>query len=274
VTRTEVGWAGSRCATLLVAASIALGFGCKGGGPERIVTERGDVELVAIPGGSFLMGSAPDERFRDASEGPVRRVTVRPFYLGATEVTRAQYAAYLAATERPHDPDVERPEQPVTDVSWEAASRFAAWAGARLPTEAEWEYAARTRAYAESSPGWDASDLDEIAWYERNSGDRAHPVGEKPPNDFGVYDMLGNVWEWVEDDYHATLTGAPADGSAWLDSPRAAFRVLRGGAFNSADRFTRLARRSYNSPSSRTISLGFRLARDAEPPAPGGPASP
>jgi formylglycine-generating enzyme required for sulfatase activity len=100
-----------------------------------------------------------------------------------------------------------------------------------------------------------------VGWYDGNSDGKLHPVGEKIPNAFGLYDMHGNVWEWVEDDYHNSYDGAPTDGSAWVDSPRAAGRVIRGGSWNDDARSCRSASRLGVAPGFRDYDIGFRLAR-------------
>jgi len=130
-----------------------------------------------------------------------------------------------------------------------------------LPTEAEWEYASRAGNVSPFSFGDDASKLTEYAWYIDNSDSRTHPVAQKKANKWGLYDMHGNVWEWVEDDYRATYVGAPADGSARVQENRDASRVIRGGGWDDDAHYCRSAIRDDFEPEDRIISLGFRLAR-------------
>jgi formylglycine-generating enzyme required for sulfatase activity len=117
----------------------------------------------------------------------------------------------------------------VVGVTWDQARRFAEWAGARLPSEAEWEYAARAGTSEPYLLGSSEADLDRVAWYSNNAGGRLHPVGEKAANGWGPHDALGNVWEWVEDDWHSSYEGARTDGSAWVETPRGDGRAVRGG---------------------------------------------
>jgi formylglycine-generating enzyme required for sulfatase activity len=169
------------------------------------------------------------------------------------------------------------PDRPVENVSWEdtqyffeALNRWYAGTGAYqvrpgrfgLPTEAQWEYAARGGCYGKYfdylySGG---NRLEELGWYNGNSHGETHPVGRKLPNALGLYDMSGNVWEWCEDDWHDNYDNAPADGSAWVDSPRGSYRVYRGGSwFVSADG-CRVAYRGGDHPVNRFSRLGFRAA--------------
>jgi formylglycine-generating enzyme required for sulfatase activity len=103
--------------------------------------------------------------------------------------------------------------------------------------------------------------LDRAGWYWEISDEQTHPVGEKEPNTFGLYDMRGNVFEWVEDDWHGSYNSAPEDGSAWIDEPRGAGRVIRGGSWSRAARYCRSALRNFYDPDYRYLNLGFRLAR-------------
>jgi formylglycine-generating enzyme required for sulfatase activity len=132
----------------------------------------------------------------------------------------------------------------------------------RLPSEAEWEYACRAGTTTRYSFGDSESNLGEYAWYDNNSGGKTHPVGEKKPNSWGLYDMHGNVWEWVQDTRHPNYNGAPIDGRAWGGGSGlgGVFRVNRGGSWRSIARRCRSANRSAGQ-SDRLISIGFRLAR-------------
>lgn len=235
---------------------------------ERIATANGAVELVRVPSGTFLMGSPSYEQGRWKDEGPQHQVTVRSFYIGRYPVTNTEYASFLEA-----NPDVPEPEhwsdrrfnqarQPVVGVSWEEARRFAAWAGGRLPSEAEWEYAARAGTTAPYLEGGSNADLDRIAWYGSNSGGRTHSVGEKAANLWGLYDVLGNVWEWVEDDWHGDYDGAPADGSSWMKYPRGRSRCVRGGSFGFDRQDVRAACRFNGLAAGRSRIVGFRFAQD------------
>ena len=151
---------------------------------------------------------------------------------------------------------------PVEQVSWDDAQAYVKWLSNktgkqyRLPSEAEWEYACR----AGGQQKYCGSDsLDSVAWYDGNSGNSTHPVGRKQPNAFGLYDMSGNVWEWVEDSSQDDYNGAPTNGSVWLGD--GAKRVFRGGSWNITPQYARAAKRSRDKPAIRDNSLGFRVAR-------------
>jgi formylglycine-generating enzyme required for sulfatase activity len=151
--------------------------------------------------------------------------------------------------------------QPVVGVSWEDARRYASWAGLRLASEAEWEYACRAGTSIRFYAGDTEKDLDQAGWYGDNPSGKLHPVGEKTPNVWGLYDMHGNVWEWVEDDWHDSYKGAPDDGSAWIDKRRGSDRVIRGGGWGDGARYCRSAMRGGSGPGDRDDHVGFRLSR-------------
>jgi formylglycine-generating enzyme required for sulfatase activity len=192
---------------------------------------------------------------------------VTDFYLGRYPVTNEEYGRFLNENADEPEPEywavreLNQPRQPVVGVSWEDAQRFATWAGLRLPTEAEWEYACRAGTRTRYYSGDKEKDLDRAGWYENNSKDQLHPVGEKEPNAFGLYDMHGNVWEWVEDDWHGDYKGAPEDGHAWIDEPIGARRIVRGGSWRSIALYCRAAARRNFGPNNRRYDLGFRLVR-------------
>jgi formylglycine-generating enzyme required for sulfatase activity len=228
-------------------------------------------ELVRIPAGSFLMGSPKNEKGRYDDEEPQHPVALPAFYLGRYPVTNAQYERFLKANlmaPKPRywaDRRFNQPRQPVVGVSWEDAQAYARWVGLRLPSEAEWEYACRAGTRFRFYTGEKDADLNRAGWYADNSEGNPHSVGEKEPNHFGLYDMHGNVWEWVEDDYHRTYDGAPVDGQPWVGDSRAAYRVLRGGGWGFDARRCRSAARGSYAPVNRYITFGFRLARSVFP---------
>ena len=214
-----------------------------------------------------MMG-APESESENDRERPVHTVKVNSFYLGRYPVTNEQYARFLEAVPGSPAPEYwsnrsyNQPHQPVVGVSWEDARAYAEWAGLRLPSEAEWEYACRAGSSTRYCNGDSEEHLDRVGWCRENSGNKLHPVGEKEPNEFGLYDMHGNVWEWVEDDSHSNYDGAPEDGSAWVEKPkRGVDRVLRGGSWNSYGRNCRCAFRLDWFPDGRNVIAGFRLAR-------------
>ena len=153
-------------------------------------------------------------------------------------------------------------ECPVEKVSWDDAEAFIQKLNAktgkqyRLPSEAEWEYACRAGGQHEYCGN---DNVDSVAWYASNSGKSTHPVSRKQPNVFGLYDMSGNVWEWVEDSYHNSYNGAPTNGSVWQGD--GARRVFRGGSWDSRPRYVRAASRDGDVPAYRDSYLGFRVAR-------------
>lgn len=203
------------------------------------------LEYVRIPAGSFQMGCAAGETPCKADARPLREVTIgRDFYISKTEVTVDAYGKIAVIRETG--------KYPMSRVSWQEANKFCGLAGGRLPTEAEWEYAARGGA-----AGQPAGTLDGSAWYQSNSGGAAREVGVKQPNGFGLYDTLGNVWEWVSDAYSASYyrigpaldPAGPAGGSQ---------RVVRGGAFSTPEGYVSLSARFAFPPSIRDATIGFR----------------
>jgi formylglycine-generating enzyme required for sulfatase activity len=211
--------------------------------------------MVKIPAGSFMMGCSPGDAECLDREKPSHVVRLKAFWLDATPVTQAQYRAAVGA-ELSHFGG--RPTCPVESVTWAEARDCCAKLGKRLPTEAEWEYAARAGA-----TGARYGDLGAIAWTADDSGEQTHPVREKAPNVFGLYDMLGNVWQWCADWYDenyyarspAENPGGPASGAG---------RVLRGGSWNLEPWDVRVSSRIGTPPGYRVITYGFRCARDAE----------
>ena len=236
------------------------------------------MEMVVIPGGSFMMGSPDNEAGRFPDEGPQRQVTINEFVMGKYEVTQGQWRAVTGSNPSSFAGD----SFPVERVSWNEAKEFCRLLnqklglneinGYRLPSEAEWEYAARAGTTTQFAFGVTIST--EIANYYGASRygnsqfgvyrDRAVRVGSLGvANGWGLFDMHGNVSEWCEDDYHNSYgrPGAPVNGTPWVDSPRAAFRMFRGGGWVDHAVFLRAADRRSYLPGYRTDGLGFRLVR-------------
>ena len=238
---------------------------------KAITNENDGYELLKIPGGRFLMGSPEGEKGRADWEGPQHKVQVPAFFIGRYPVTNAQYELFLKKNPKAPKPEYwadrqfNQPRQPVVGVSWEDARAYAGWAGLRLPSEAEWEYACRAGARSRFYTGNEDANLDRAGWYDNNAKYKIHTVGEKEPNAFELYDMHGNVWEWVDDDWHDNYEGAPTDGCAWVNDPRAANRVIRGGSWDDDARRCRSATRNNFAPISRYTITGFRLARSVAP---------
>lgn len=228
--------------------------------PTRQRQTAPQIEMVLIPAGTFMMGS-PDGIGKSA-EHPQYWVTLQSFYIGKYEVTQAQYRAVMGTNPSNFKGD----NLPVEQVSWNEAKEFCrrlSWMTGReyrLPSEAEWEYACRA-----GTTGDYAGNLDSMAWYSRNAGEKTHPVGQKQANGFGLYDMHGNVWEWCEDWYHESYNGAPSDGSAWV-SGGGQLRVQRGGSWANNAYGLRSAGRYWYVPNSRPSVFdggGFRVVADA-----------
>ncbi len=227
--------------------------------------------MIVIPAGKFIMGSPESESDRDASEGPQHEVTIaKPFAVSKFEVTFEAWDACVAAAACPRLADRwGRGEMPVIDVSWGDAKQYVAWLSQltgkeyRLLTEAEWEYAARAGARTRYSWGDDLgtgnADCDRCGspWDLKQTA----PVGSFKPNAWGLYDMHGNVWEWVEDSWHETYDGAPTDGSAWLAGGDPSLRIVRGGSWRNDSELVRAAVRVRRHINVRFDTLGFRVAR-------------
>jgi formylglycine-generating enzyme required for sulfatase activity len=227
--------------------------------------------MIVIPAGTFMMGSPQDEPDREASEGPQRQVTIAaPFAVSKFEVTFQEWDACVAAAGCPHAVDRwGRGDMPLINVSWLDAKEYVTWLSQstgkeyRLLTEAEWEYAARAGAVTRYSWGNDprggGANCDGCGsqWDLRQTA----PVGSLNPNAFGLYDMHGNVWEWVEDSWHKNYDGAPTDGSAWLRDGDPSYRVVRGGSWRNESELVRAAVRFERNIKVRFDTLGFRIAR-------------
>ena len=249
-------------------------------------------ELVVVPSGSFMMGSPASEEGRRDNEGPVRRVTIAaPFAVGVYEVTRGEFARFVSATGRSVgdscwiDEDgewesrsgrhwrspgflLQGDDHPVVYVNWDDARAYVAWLSGetgqryRLLSESEWEYVARagtsTRYWWGDGIGRNRANCDGCGsrWDDRGTA----PVGSFSANGFGLHDVHGNVYEWVEDCWNDSYAGAPTDGSAW-ESGDCDRRVLRGGSWSGIPRFLRSANRGRYVSDSRSNLTGFRVAR-------------
>ncbi len=211
------------------------------------------VGLVRLPGGTFAMGCSPGDAECYDDEKPAHEVTVSPFWLDATAVTQAAFQAMMGANPS-HFSGC--PTCPVDSVTWDEARSYCEKSGKRLPTEAEWEFAARGGKTAARY-----GDLDAIAWCAENSDNKTHPVGQKKPNGYGLYDMLGNVWEWCADWYDERYyASSPAVNPKGPSSGKR--RVLRGDSWRTPAAATRASDRFWDSPDVRYYSFGFRCARD------------
>jgi formylglycine-generating enzyme required for sulfatase activity len=222
------------------------------------------IEFVQIPAGEFDMGSPPNEAEDWSEEVPVHRVKIsNAFYMGKYEVTQKQWCKVMGNNHSYFKGD----DLPVEQVSWDDVQEFIKKLNERestnkyrLPSEAEWEYAARAGTTTRYSFGDDESKLGDYAWFSANSGSKTHEVGQKKPNPCGLYDMHGNVWEWVQDIWHDIYHGAPTDGSAWEGDGSG--RVLRGGGWgNNAEPCRSAVRGGSTADPGGHRGLGFRLVR-------------
>ena len=244
------------------------------------------------------MGCSPgDNECYDFETPPHQVIITKGYWLGQTEVTVGAYKRFAGATGkqmppepnlngRPLNPGWGNEAMPIVEVTWDDAQTYCSWAGGRLPTEAEWEYAARA-----GSPAARYDDLDQIAWYVDNSGrqrldsktiwkkdDQAglakrlnengnsmHEVGQKRANDFGLFDMLGNVWEWVNDWWDQSYyQNGPAQDPPGPSSGQ--LRVLRGGSWAGGPRDIRASLRNRRNPGDRDFDIGFRCGGDMDIP--------
>ncbi len=228
-------------------------------------TVNAEPEMVLVKGGCFQMGDTFGEGGDD--EKPVHEVCVDDFYIGQYEVTQGEWESIMGTNPSYFKGNVNRP---VENVSYDDVRKFIkklrqrTGKRYRLPTEAEWEYAARSGGKDELFAGTsDLLELEEYAWYDGNSDSETHPVGQKEPNGLGLYDMSGNVWEWVSDRF---------DAKYYERSPKnnpkgplgGEYMVLRGGSWGNTPVFTRVADRNVYDPWHRSGLNGFRLALSAK----------
>ena len=235
--------------------------------------------FVEIPSGSYMMGTKPpkcpkDDPFTSTNEYkdcmnniveedelPYHKVRIKSFYMATTEVTQLQWYRVMGnnpANFKKEELGYDSRNNPVENVSWYDAKKFVEKLNKlehtnkyRLSTEEEWEYAARAGSSGKWCFGDDESKLGQYAWYGDNSRNRTHPVAQKKPNRWGLYDMHGNVWEWVSSCHTKTY-----DSGCYED-----YKVLRGGSWYSSAKVTRSASRSYDSPVICYFNIGFRLVR-------------
>jgi formylglycine-generating enzyme required for sulfatase activity len=234
-----------------------------------IMTNSIGMEMILLPAGTFSMGGDWDAEQADENELPKHAVTFeKSFYMGKFTVTQAQWQTLMGD----NPSEFGGAEHPVETVSHEDAEAFIKRLNEkestrtyRLPTEAEWEYAARAGSQSTYSFGSAGSRLPDYAWFQNNSAGTTHPVGQRAPNDWGLHDMQGNVHEWCADwynrDYYA---GSPSRHP--VGPRKGVARVLRGGDWGSEAWYCRCAIRSLSSPQRRSPRVGFRVVKDlAEP---------
>jgi formylglycine-generating enzyme required for sulfatase activity len=222
--------------------------------------------MVNLPAGEFRMGETSDDKFANATERPAHRVRIEhAFALGCFPVTVGEFRTF-----RPTHDAADAPELPAVNVSWHGAQDFCAWLARstgrryRLPSEAEWEFACRAGSARAFSCGDEITPSDANYFYNESGqpvgpGQRT-PAGGYPANGFGLYDLHGNVCEWIEDVWHPSYTGAPADGAAWCEAGDRARRVIRGGAWDYLPRLLRSSWRDWLPAEQHRDNLGFRVA--------------
>jgi formylglycine-generating enzyme required for sulfatase activity len=229
-------------------------------------------EMILVPAGGFNMGSPESEGGRGTQEGPQHDVTIsRSFAVAKYEVTFDEWDSCVATGEcdAASDYGMGRGQRPVINVTWDDAKRYAAWLSRltgkpyRLLTDAEYEYATRagtnTIFYWGNEKGINNANCADCG--SQWDGQSTAPVGSFAPNQFGLHDMSGNVWEWVEDCWHQTFEGAPTDGSAWLTGGDCTLRVVRGGSYRDGATSVRSAGRYRGTHDGRIVYCGFRIAR-------------
>ena len=231
---------------------------------DKIPIPLPDLDLVFIQGGAFQMGDEHGDLW-DACR-PVHKVTVKDFYLSKYPVTQALWRAVMG-DDPPELAFKGSGNRPVERVSWDDTQLFIQQLNERtgesyrLPTEAEWEYAVRGGIYSNRYKYAGSNKLKEVGWYDENSHDETKPVGLKFPNELGLYDMSGNVYEWCADVWHENYEDAPSDGSAWMEGGEQNRRVVRGGSWYVNSNLCRVASRFWFYQDYRLNFIGFRLAR-------------
>jgi len=241
---------------------------------NRIATKTNPPDgllFVWIPPGSFTMGCSTGDKECFSEEMPAHSVTIdKGFWMGQTEVTVRAYELFAGITQGGKtlaaaptgaaSGSVHEDSMPIVVVTWDEARDYCKWEGGRLPTEAEWEYAARA-----GSTQARYGELDQIAWYQKNSGNTSHPVSQKLANGFGLFDMLGNAWEWVSDWYAGTYYSVspeldpqgPASGT---------MHVMRGGSWMNSSNLLRLSDRGRSNSDLRFNYFGVRCVLDQPAP--------
>ncbi len=232
--------------------------------PHKEIVNGCEFLMLPVGGGIFNMGDEQGDLLEACL--PVHQVKVADFYIGKYPVTQGLWMAVMNGE---NQSEFKGDDRPVERVSWNGinqkflpALRKLTGVEYRLPTEAEWEYAARGGKYYTEGCKYAGSDrLKDVGWFGENSGNETKPVGQKNPNQLGLYDMSGNVWEWCEDHWHGNYEGAPKNGSAWVYSPELDTRCVgRGGGWLNDARYCRVALRVNFGPDGHGNFIGFRLA--------------
>ena len=235
---------------------------------DRLSTSLKKLEsrMVHVNGGTFTMGCTAEQAHCGKDENPLRSVHVGSFRIDKFEVTQELWQAVMGDNPSTFD---NCPHCPVETVSWDDIQAFLQTlnllGGAyRLPSEAEWEFASRGGNQSRGFQYSGSNNWAEVAWYYENSDNRTNPVGGKKPNELGLFDMSGNVREWVQDCWHDSYTGGPIDGRAW-EEDNCVRRVIRGGSWYGKPSYVRSANRFWYATYFRNNNLGFRIASSADP---------
>jgi formylglycine-generating enzyme len=244
---------GAACILFAAAMPSRVGAGQAASGKpgDSKVNPKDGLRYRWIPPGNFTSGCSPGDKDCYKDEYPNRKITLtRGFWLGQTEVTQAAYERVTG-----DNPSVfQGPDLPVEMVTWNEADSYCSQIGGRLPSEAEWEYAARA-----GTTGPRYGDLDQIAWYWKNSNFSTHPVGQKKPNAFGLYDMLGNVVEWTHTWYTVQLSQETINPTG---PSMAEFKSLKGGGWWDDPDLVRASYRSRIEPGDTDFNIGFRCVSE------------
>ncbi|GHT03854.1 hypothetical protein AGMMS49525_09570 [Bacteroidia bacterium] len=223
------------------------------------------IDMILVKEGDFMMGAPKDSKGSEKDEKPGHKVTLPDFYISKTEVTYAQWKAVMGSYP---SKKFEGDEQLPVCVSWietqEFISKLNAKTGAkyRLPSEAEWEYAARGGNQSKDYKYSGSDNVDEVAWYKDISGDKTHIAGSRQGNELGIHDMSGNVWEWCSDRFEK-YSASPQFNPVMTDKGKD--RVIRGGSYDSPRGDVRVLRRMQKNPEKRSDDVGFRLASTQKP---------
>ncbi|MFO7864126.1 MAG: SUMF1/EgtB/PvdO family nonheme iron enzyme [Salinivirgaceae bacterium] len=245
-----------------------------------------NLQLITVKGGSFEMGCTGEQSGCQSDEKPAHTVTLADYQISKYEITNQQYAdfmnevgaesngsyqgiEYLDVDDKDCQikhtggqfvPVGSKKNFPVVEITWHGAKAFCEYYGGRLPTEAEWEFAARGGNKATATLYSGSNNIEDVAWYSGNSGGSAHPVGTKSPNELGIYDMTGNVWEWCNDwhndDYYSNSPQKNPQGSS-----SGSFRILRGGSWFFKAEHCRTANRAVSVPDQSYNGNGFRFVK-------------
>jgi len=257
------------------------------GQAKQFVTNESLLDFVPVAGGTFQMGSNDGEN----DEQPIHMVTLSSFEISKYETTNSQFCEFLndigcnsdgSYNDPEYDnveyidmddadvqvnytggqfvPESNKDDFPVIEVSWYGANAFALWAGGRLPTEAEWEFAARGGNQTDGYTYSGSNNIDDVAWYSGNSDSHTHEVGTKASNELGIYDMSGNVWEWCHDWYDASYYSSSPENNP-QGPASGTYRVLRGGSWVNDAGYCRVALRGRNYPGYTSYDVGFRVVR-------------